>query len=83
MCVESQTLGNWVLELFLYVVSEADFCGWSTGAYPDSWQRTSGASPYFHFGTGPEQAVEGDWYMFLSAYPGYPAYNKAGSQDGG
>ena len=55
---------------------EADLCGWSTGAY--YWLRTSGDDEYPE--TGPEQAVEGDWYMFLEAYP---AYNKAGGQDGG
>ncbi|CAE7900141.1 unnamed protein product, partial [Symbiodinium sp. KB8] len=40
-----------------------DFCGWSTG--DNAWRRHSGstASP----ATGPEEAVEGDWYVYVES----------------
>ncbi|CAE7688605.1 unnamed protein product [Symbiodinium sp. CCMP2592] len=42
---------------------EANFCGWSNG--DNAWRSRSGSTPSSD--TGPEQAAEGDWYVYVES----------------
>ncbi|CAE7688638.1 unnamed protein product [Symbiodinium sp. CCMP2592] len=42
---------------------EANFCGWSNG--DNAWRPRSGSTPSSD--TGPEQAAEGDWYVYVES----------------
>ena len=53
-------------------ISEVDFCGWSTSA--QAWLRLSGSTSSDD--TGPDEAAEGDWYIYTEASSGND--NKAG-----
>ena len=51
---------------------EADLCSWSSNG-EHQWLRNSGPTP--SSSTGPEQAAEGTWYVYIDAWS---AFDKAG-----
>ena len=65
-------MGKWAFALLISAVSEADLCSWSSNG-EHQWLRNSGPTPSFF--TGPEQAAEGTWYVYIDAWS---AFDKAG-----